>query len=525
MRDMSIDTTHLFVRETVQTFIDNLIIESVQNAARRWHRPERREEGPLIYRDRPWEHVTYFTYSNYCVLRDPEDGLFKCWYEDLKPQAENYRGSPDPRWFLSRQCYAESEDGIHWRKPELDVLEVDGRKTNIVLGGGDLGVVHSMNVVIDPHPPTRAERFRAIFTHMWDGERGTYIRCAHSADGLHWEMYDDLPSFGMSGPHLADVSLMFYDEYAREFVQNTRHVMLVRGAALNLRNPHTHQSPRPYQPHSPTTDNKRRIWQSRSHDFIHWSEPLLIAAVDDVDDDLDDAFYGMSQFVLGNVHLATIGVFHSVENEMDAQLLVSRDGVRWRPTAKRQPFLAPRGEGHWDAHMVSMTSPPIEVGDEVWFYHGGTNYHHDWFFWGEAEGMDHPEVRDPLAGMWGLGLATLRKDGYAGLYSNRYREGIVVTRPLISVGTKLVINARCAPGGSVRVEVADRLDDVVEPCSKERSDPFTGDSVRHTVTWDGDPRIPVGPEAPNFRKLRFFLRDAELFSFQFADPAPAAGLR
>ena len=75
------------------------------------------------------------------------------------------------------------------------------------------------------------------------------------------------------------------------------------------------------------------------------------------------------------------------------------------------------------------------------------------------------------------------------------------------------------------MEVADRLDDVVEPCSKERSDPFTGDSVRHTVTWDGDPRIPVGPEAPNFRKLRFFLRDAELFSFQFADPAPAAGLR
>ena len=38
MRDMSIDTTHLFVRETVQTFIDNLIIESVQNAARRWLR-------------------------------------------------------------------------------------------------------------------------------------------------------------------------------------------------------------------------------------------------------------------------------------------------------------------------------------------------------------------------------------------------------------------------------------------------------------------------------------------------------
>ena len=135
MRDLSIDSMHLFVKETVQTFIDNVVIESVQNITRRWHSPERRGESPIISKDRPWERVTYFTYSNYCVLRDPEDGLFKCWYEDLKPQGENRVVSPGAPWFLSRQCYAESEDGIHWRKPELDVLEVDGYKTNIVLGG------------------------------------------------------------------------------------------------------------------------------------------------------------------------------------------------------------------------------------------------------------------------------------------------------------------------------------------------------------------------------------------------------
>ena len=232
----------------------------------------------------------------------------------------------------------------------------------------------------------------------------------------------------------------------------------------------------------------------------------------------------MPQFKVGNVHLATVGVFRGVDNEMDVQLLKSRDGIRFGRTNKRQPFLAPRGEGHWDAHMVSMVSPPIDVGDELWFYHGGTNYHHDWFMWGLADKIDHPDVRDPLGGTWGLGLATLRRDGFAGLFANRHREGIVVTRPLISLGTKLVINAKCAPGGSVRVEVADRLDEVVEPCSKDRSDPFTGDSVRHTVTWGGYPRIPVGSEAPNFRKLRFFLRDAELFSFHFADPDPSAGL-
>ena len=37
--------------------------------------------------------------------------------------------------------------------------------------------------------------------------------------------------------------------------------------------------------------------------------------------------------------------FQAVDNEIEVQLLMSRDGLRWRRTGKRQPFLAPRGEG------------------------------------------------------------------------------------------------------------------------------------------------------------------------------------
>jgi len=64
---------------------------------------------------------------------------------------------------------------------------------------------------------------------------------------------------------------------------------------------------------------------------------------------------------------------------MHVQLLMSRDGVRWKNTNKHQPFFAPRGPGHWDAHMVTMVSPPIEVGDELWFFYGGSNSRHDWW--------------------------------------------------------------------------------------------------------------------------------------------------
>ena len=52
----------------------------------------------------------------------------------------------------------------------------------------------------------------------------------------------------------------------------------------------------------------------------------------------------------------------------------------------------------------------------------------------------------------------------------------------------------------------------MEPCSKEKCDVLTSDSVSHTVTWKDDPSIPV----QSWRRLRFYLRDAELFSFHFA---------
>ena len=520
MRDLTFDSTNLYVKDAVQTFIDSVLIEFAQDVTRRWHTPQRKGEGPVLKKDRPWEHVTYFTYSNHYVLRDPEDGLFKCWYEDLHHRPEKW---PDVCGHDSRQLYAESEDGINWHKPELDVVEIDGRKTNIVLGDQDYGKVHSMGVVIDRHPPRREERFRALFSHLWEDASGGHnrIECAHSPDGIHWTLYDESPRMGMSGSQLNDVSVIFYDEDAREFVQNTRHFLQWAGA-INLKNPYTTSFTGPIQPHNPLTYNQRRVWQTRSHDFMHWSELVPVAATDDEDDNLDESFYGMSQYKMGNLHLATVGVFRAVDNEMDVQLLSSRDGIRWTRTMKRQPFLAPRGEGFWDAHMVSITCPPVEVDDELYFFHGGTNSHHDWWLCWKSEGLDVPESDLPENVAFGLGLATLRKDGYAGLWANKHREGVLVTRPRISLGTELVINAKCAPGGSIRVEVADRHDDVIEPCLKEHCDPFTGDSCSHTVTWKGDPRIPAGSEERRFwRKLRFFLQDAELFSFHFAGAVEA----
>ena len=521
MRDLSQDSTQLHIDDQPQTFLDNLILESVTDVTRRWHTPKRIGDGPVLHKTEAWEVLPYFGCANHTVLRDTTDGLFKCWYEIMV-------GEPDSKkmglGMESQMCYAVSEDGLSWEKPPIG-LEVNGRRTNIILGDAESGA-HGLMVTEDPHARSEAERFKALFTRMWDHNKNRQIVAAHSPDGIDWHIYDELPSVGATGPRLCDVHIVGVDPDSREYVAYTRHFLMTAGATRTRFDRNVTFS-RPYEPENFASYSQRRIWQIRSPDFIHWSEPLLLAAADEEEDNIDESFYGMVPFRVGTQHIAPLSVFSAVDNVMEVQLIHSRDGLRWKRANRRQPFLDQRGEGYWDGHMVSIVNPPIEVDGELWFFHSGTDFHHDWWLVGKREGIDHPEANDPLGcgSSFGMGVAKLRKDGYAGLFANQYRQGIVTTRPLISLGSRLSINATCGPGGSVRVEVLNRDEQILGSCNLESADPFESDSTDHTMTWNGDPTIPAGRGQDLYwRKLRFYLRNAELHSFRFThsieDPDP-----
>ncbi|HAA76330.1 TPA: hypothetical protein DCE37_14535, partial [Candidatus Latescibacteria bacterium] len=78
MRDLFHDSTHLNVDDKVQTFVDNLLLESVTDVTRRWHTPERVGDGPVLAKTEDYEGLPYFGCANYTVIRDTRDGLFKC---------------------------------------------------------------------------------------------------------------------------------------------------------------------------------------------------------------------------------------------------------------------------------------------------------------------------------------------------------------------------------------------------------------------------------------------------------------
>ena len=121
---------------------------------------------------------------------------------------------------------------------------------------------------------------------------------------------------------------------------------------------------------------------------------------------------------------------------------------------------------------------------------------------------------------------TYRVDGFVSVRADA-EGGELLTKPIRFAGGRLVLNFATGEGGSVRVEIQDadgtplegyRLDDCAE---------IFCDSLRHVVRWHrtGD----VRPLAGKPVRLRFVLRDADLYAFQFVpyepDPEPPGAVR
>ena len=70
--------------------------------------------------EKPWENRMVIAYGNVQF----RDGLFRMWYKTWPDTV-----SPRRTYIF----YAESDDGISWRKPVLGLVEFDGNKDNNII--------------------------------------------------------------------------------------------------------------------------------------------------------------------------------------------------------------------------------------------------------------------------------------------------------------------------------------------------------------------------------------------------------
>ena len=100
-----------------------------------------------------------------------------------------YRGSRVEPGTAQFTCYAESPDGISWKRPNLGLFEVEGtRDNNVILTPEVAPVTHNFCPFIDKNPdaPT-SERFKAV------GGGGSGLYPFVSADGIRWRKLIDDP--------------------------------------------------------------------------------------------------------------------------------------------------------------------------------------------------------------------------------------------------------------------------------------------------------------------------------------------
>jgi hypothetical protein len=184
-------------------------------------------------------------------------------------------------------------------------------------------------------------------------------------------------------------------------------------------------------------------------------------------------------------------------------LMASRDGVhfkRWNEAFLR-PGVQRRGSWHYGQqyiawHVVETKSSLDGAPNELSLY-ASESY---WTGTGSA-------VR----------RYTLRIDGFVSVCAP-YAAGELVTKPLIFAGKRLTLNFSTSAAGCVRVELQRPDGQAIPGFSLQDCPPLFGDELQRTVVWRHG--ADVGRISGQPVRLRFQLRDADLFSFQFGNPTP-----
>jgi hypothetical protein len=469
----------------LELLVDDYLIKRFEGKAElRLHSPVQREV--VFTCDKPWEGnwsglVTYI-----------QDGdTYRMYYT-----AANW----SPR--RTNLCYAESKDGIHWTRPELGLVEFNGSKQNNIIlpGAGIFAFVPFKDA--NPHCKPE-EQFKALAAQIKPviGLYG-YV----SPDGIHWRRMRDQPL--ITKGQFDSQNVAFWDSERGRYVAFYRQCrglddsLTDKGSQLGI-------------------DDKgwvRDVLTCTSTDFLNWSEPKWIqypgAPREQIYLNQIRPYYRASHLFVGFPGRFMAG--REIEKGLpllqhpsykyasisETLFMTSRDGLHFKRWGEAFIRPGPRKErwiygATFPQYGLLVTKPlAADTPDELSLYvsDGG-----GWAQRGNASRFRR---------------YTLRIDGFVSINAP-LSGGEVVTKPLKFAGSKLTMNFATSAAGSVRVEIQDPAGKPVEGFSLADCPDHFGDTVERVVNWNN--RKDVSRLAGKPVRLRFVLKDADLYSFQFVE--------
>jgi hypothetical protein len=107
---------------------------------------------------------------------------------------------------------------------------------------------------------------------------------------------------------------------------------------------------------------------------------------------------------------------------------------------------------------------------------------------------------------------TLRMDGFVSVYATM-RGGELLTKPIHFKGRELRLNLATSAAGSVRVEVQTVAGVPLEGHTLDQCYDIVGDDIERVAVWEHGVDVSALQDRPV--RLRFVLRDADLYALQF----------
>ena len=486
--------------------IDDAHLQEVHNLQRKVNQAVKHPQ-PVVKLDASWDQNISDCFNYINVIYDEDEKLFKMWYVVTGIYPGEY-------WESGRKtAYATSTDGIHWEKPIMNMVEINGSKENNYIIGEMLSL--NYNILVDPSD-VASRRYKMTFTveskeSRW-AKYHSALCLAYSADGIRWDkpvhvnpilrgVSDDLWSF-------------LYDPDRRVYQMHTRRV-----------------------PNLP-----RDISLYESYDLVNWEDKGRVLVAGDEHDppemynlhDLASPFFyeDFQLGLLGTMYFAPGAENYTVFNRppedcpfkdygiKDTQLAYSRDGVTWSRPNDRSPVIAVGLPDAPDAGSIfpSRNGPILRDGETWMYYTAAVNRHTSWSQEDELA-KDGGDARQKQCCM----LAKMPEDHWVSLDAG-HTEGWFLARPY-ATPSRLLVNAD-ARGGSVEAELVTPYGEPVEDFTRADCIGVSGNGKDQQIRWKSERNLRDLNEA--YRGglcLKFYLRNAKLYSYSLMEPDPDGAIK
>lgn len=336
-------------------------------------------------------------------------------------------------------CYAESEDGIHWEKPDLtSKTEFEGTRYSKNQVFGLKGGVEGGPAYYDRYDSDPERRFKLLTNYNPTNSQSSCRQLVVSPDGIRWK-----------------IAHVFEDQRATDTPTSVFYNPLKQVYTFNVR----------------LYPGDRRIFVFDTKDWKNFTEPQLVMHPDPVDPPLV-GFYGMPVVEYENLFIGLLWRIycdphtHLLPNgAIDCDLVYSYDGNHFNRTF--HGAFIPRNElGSHGGGCIYVGSMLVDENNTIRFYSGGS----------KAEHFQNQNLTDAA-----LMLHTLRLDGFMYLATPSGKGGLR-TRPFRITGSDLRINVR-SPWGGVRARLLDEVGQPLRGYDFSDCRPFSGDELFWQPVW------------------------------------------